>query len=292
MPYVIDPHSAPGRWAPDHPGGALEATIVLVGCGGTGGFLAEAVCRLLLGRAARLYLVDPDRVEERNVARQAFDRGEVGRFKAEALAVRLARRFGREVGYAVLPYERALHAEVFAAPSRLRLLLGCVDNAAARRAIAATLDAPPWPAGYAHTAQAVWWLDLGNGRNAGQLLLGNATRPEGLRGAFERETGRCRALPAPSLQRPDLLDAPPAPPPALDCAAAVAAGEQGPTVNQAMAALGASVVEKLLAGTCGWMAAYVDLDDGSLRCVPPDPGIVAQLAVLHPNAVAPPGSRA
>ena len=90
-----------------------EATVALVGCGGTGGFLAEAVCRLLLGRAAQLYLIDPDRVESHNVARQAFDRGDVGRFKAQVLAERLARRFGREVGYSVLPYDAELHAEVF-----------------------------------------------------------------------------------------------------------------------------------------------------------------------------------
>lgn len=50
----------------------LDATIVLVGCGGTGGFLAEAICRLLIGRRARLFLVDLDRVEPHNVARQAF----------------------------------------------------------------------------------------------------------------------------------------------------------------------------------------------------------------------------
>jgi hypothetical protein len=31
-----------------------EATIVLVGCGGTGGFLAEAICRPLIGRHASL----------------------------------------------------------------------------------------------------------------------------------------------------------------------------------------------------------------------------------------------
>src|SRR5437588_4424457 len=86
-----------------------EATIVLVGCGGTGGFLAEAICRLLIGRSAQLYLVDPDRVEPHNLLRQAFDRGDIGRFKAEVLAERLSRRFGREVGYAVVPYERELH---------------------------------------------------------------------------------------------------------------------------------------------------------------------------------------
>lgn len=274
-----------------------EATIVLVGCGGTGGFQAEAVCRLLIGRAAQLFLVDPDRVESHNVARQMFDRGDVGRFKAQVLAERLARRFGREIGYSVLPYDRELHAQVFGnAYSHLNLLLGCVDNAAARRAIAATLDDRPWHYGYTPPAQSVWWLDCGNGRNAGQVLLGNVTRPEGLRGAFLSASGVCRALPAPSLQRPDLLEAPPEPQPgpegAPDCAEAVAQGAQGPTINQVVAALAASYVEKLLAGTCGWLASYFDLDDGTLRCVPADPKTVAVLAGLHPNAVAPPARRA
>jgi hypothetical protein len=55
-----------------------------------------------------------------------------------------------------------------------------------------------------------------------------------------------------------------------------------------MAAVAASYVEKLLAGTCGWMASYVDMDDGTLRCVSADPKTVAAIAGLHPNAVAPP----
>ncbi len=290
MPYRIDP-------SPLADGTRLvryerDATIVLVGCGGTGGFLAEAVCRLLLGRAAQLYLVDPDRVEAHNVARQAFDRRDVGCFKAQVLAERLARRVGPEVGYSVLPYDRELHAQVFGeARSRLNLLIGCVDNAGARRAIAATLDQGWW--GYMSPAggQVVWWLDAGNGRNSGQVLLGNATRPDALRGAFDPAAGFCRALPAPSLQRPDLLDAPPEPRPRLDCAAAVAAGDQGPTINQVVAAIAAGYVEKLLGGSCVWMASYFDLDDGTLRCVPAEPKTVAAIGALHPNAVAPPNRR-
>ena len=133
MTYLIDPRPR------GHDGRPLrcerEATVVLAGCGGTGGFLADALGRLLLGRAARLVLVDPDVVEPHNVARQAFDRREVGRFKAEVLAERLARRYGREVGYAVAPYDRELHGDLFGgASSALNLLIGAVDNAAARRA--------------------------------------------------------------------------------------------------------------------------------------------------------------
>lgn len=260
-----------------------EATIVLVGCGGTGAFVADVVCRLLLGREARLYLVDMDRAEERNARRQAFTRTDIGRFKAEVVAERLARRFGREVGYAVQPYCRDLHASVFDDHrSRLNLLLGCVDNGAARRAIADTLRAD-------YGRRGIWWLDAGNERNSGQVLLGNALDAEALRGAFR--DGVCRALPAPSFQRPDLLSAP-APRPVADCAQAVADGEQGGTINLLMAALVAGYVERLLAGTCRWMATYVDADAGALRCVPAEPRAVAQVAGLHPNAVAPPAARA
>ncbi len=139
MGYLIDPIGERSERDPAE----LRSTIVLVGCGGTGGFLAESVCRLLIGRSSRICLVDPDRVELHNVARQSFDRRDVGRFKAEVLAKRLACRFGREVSYSVLPYDRELHARIFRdASSDLCLIVGCVDNGAARRAIATTLDAP------------------------------------------------------------------------------------------------------------------------------------------------------
>jgi PRTRC genetic system ThiF family protein len=256
MTYRIE--TAPS--ASNFPGRHFErdATIVLVGCGGTGGFLAEALCRLLIGRNAQLYLVDPDRVEPHNVARQAFDRADVGRFKAQVLAERLARRFGREIGYSVLPYDHMVQSAVFGAGHSCReLLVGCVDNAAARRMIAATLGERHWGNGYGPPVPRTWWLDCGNGRDSGQVLLGNASRPEALRGAFDRERALCFAVPAPSLQRPDLFDSPPGPQPTVDCAEAVAEDEQGRTVNQMVAALAATFIDKLLEGTCAWMASLL-----------------------------------
>ena len=249
-----------------------DATIVLVGCGGTGSFLAEALCRLLISRPADVYLVDMDRVEPHNVGRQAFDLADVGRFKVQVLAEHLACRFERTVGYAVQPYDAALHAHVFRTQTgRLRLLIGCVDKPYARRAIAATLEGQ----------SGAWWLDCGNGRNSGQVLLGNATRGELLREAFDARKGLCRALPAPHLQRPDLLDAPPAPVPAPDCAEAVALHEQGGTINQVMAAIAASTIERLLDGTCTAMASYVDMDDGTLRAVHAEPKGVAHIVGMR-----------
>lgn len=261
-----------------------DARIVVVGCGGTGAYLSEAICRLLIGRRASLYLVDLDRVEPHNVARQAFDNSDVGKFKAQVLATRLARRFHRGVGYSVLPYDAALHGEVFGsgATARLSLIVGCVDNARARQMISKTLEqsiAGRWD------RRCLWWLDAGNESNAGQILLGNVTNPEDLRGAFATDLGLCRALPAPSLQRPDLLIAPPAPEPEADCAERVARGDQGPTINQVVAAIAASFVEKLLAGTCSWLGTYFDMEQGTLRTIQAEPKVVSQQSGLHVNAL-------
>lgn len=247
-----------------------EATIALVGCGGTGGYLAEGICRLLIGCRADLYLIDPDQVEERNIGRQAFTPRDVGRFKAEVLAERLSERFGREIGYSVLPYDRQLHASVFDRAnyqlSRLNLVVGAVDNADARRAIAGTL-----------IGHDLWYLDTGNSYNSGQILVGNASEEHQLEGAFHVEQGLVRTLPAPSLQRPDLLDAPPEPEPRLDCTEAVIREEQSRIINQMMASLAATFIEKLLSGTLTWMGAYVDLDTGALQTVPADPRTVSEM---------------
>jgi hypothetical protein len=166
-------------------------------------------------------------------------------------------------------------------------VVGAVGNAAARRAIAATLDQQQ-PRSYGWgSPPSVLWLDAGNGYNSGQVLLGNAVCSEQLRRAFDPTTGVCRALPAPSLQRPDLLER------LLHrrdqaittYAEAVSRGEQSATINQIMAALVASYVERLLERRCGWMATHVDLDNGTLQCVPADPKYVAWVAGLHVNAL-------
>lgn len=66
-----------------------RAHVVVLGLGGVGSYAAEALARAGVGR---LTLVDGERIDETNVNRQlhALD-GEVGRFKAEAMAERLRR---------------------------------------------------------------------------------------------------------------------------------------------------------------------------------------------------------
>ena len=137
MPYYLD-----NAFLLDNP------WITVVDCGGTGGFVAEGLCRLLQGRQATIVLVDHDRVEPHNLLRQNYYPEDEGRFKSQALADRLAKAYRRPVGYSVY-----LFRDEDSRPDGHRypglpsygnsLLIGCADNAAARRAMAESLPGDP-----------------------------------------------------------------------------------------------------------------------------------------------------
>lgn len=62
---------------------AQTIELWIIGCGGTGSFLVQLLCRVALaltaqGRNATLVLVDPDRVEAKNVTRQCFCEAALG----------------------------------------------------------------------------------------------------------------------------------------------------------------------------------------------------------------------
>ena len=48
----------------------------------------------------------------------------------------------------------------------------------------------------------------------------------------------------------------------MDCAAALDLTDQDPTINQMMASLVLQVVRRMVAGTCPFMALYLDMDLG------------------------------
>lgn len=242
--------------------------IVVVGCGGTGGFVAEGLCRLLANSDLDLLLVDHDRVEPHNLRRQNFFEGDVGKFKSQALAERMARQYGRPVGYSVYPYDRDLLNEAGGLGIRVvrGIIIGCVDNADARRSIA---ERNEW---------GDWWLDAGNGHQSGQVLIGNTNDVDGLEGAFEETGQTVDHLPGPALQLPSLLHQPTKPVTRQrDCAEGVEDEEQSPTINQTMAALVLEFMYRLLKGTLTWMGAYIDMEAGTLKTVPAEPETVARM---------------
>src|SRR3989304_153782 len=155
--------------------------IIVVGCGGTGSFVAEGLCRLPLGSHTPPPPIAPDRVEPHNLVRQNFYEGDLGKFKSQALAERLSRQFHRRIAYSVYPYMPDLIGENWGgglrSPAIQGIIIGCVDNAEARRQIGQTLRFGNW------------WLDAGNGFSSGQVLLGAAGNLGLLRSPFLKESG-------------------------------------------------------------------------------------------------------
>ncbi len=235
--------------------------FVLAGCGGSGSWLAPSIVRLArvlreAGRDVTVTFVDPDTVEAANVPRQNFCDAEIGCPKATALATRYGAAWGLEIKAVVGRFDPNAVAVSY---NEIVILMGCVDNAAARQSLAAALR-------HSTDSPSVWWLDCGNARESGQVLVGSASSVEALQGAF-RLPSVCAALPSPALQHPELLT--PLPEEVdgsnLSCEQIALANAQSLMVNQRVAAEAADFLLRLTVGGLRRFATYFDLNSGSAR---------------------------
>lgn len=141
--------------------------------------------------------------------------------------------------------------------------MGCVDNAAARQEIALSLNS-----GYGdYYLPNIWWLDCGNHRASGQVLLGSSNRFQ-LEQAFDNfsKPNFCKVLPSPTLMHPELLEALPEEQEStpLSCAELVARNQQSLFVNQHVAAIASDYLLTLtLTGGLKKFATYFDTNSGS-----------------------------
>lgn len=232
--------------------------IVLVGCGGTGSFVALHLARLAwhlrarTGQTFAITFVDPDQVEEQNVGRQNFCPAEIGQNKSWTLM----RRYNAAFGLALRAVDAAFD-RVMMPVGKPVLLVGCVDNAAARR----ELDVAT------RRLARVWWLDAGNHEFSGQVLLGNRDikRPE------ISPLGFCAGLPLPSVVHPELVQDTQIHPigeTSESCAELAARDAQSLMINQLVAGWVADYLARLLVSKdLDIRATYLDLLTGSARSV-------------------------
>jgi PRTRC genetic system ThiF family protein len=264
--------------------------ILVVGLGGTGSFLARHVACLIsllvaAGKKATLTFIDPDKVESVNLPRQHFCPAEIGRYKAETLAMRYAQAFGIEI--ACIP-ERFSPEMVHGEWRSLTILVGCVDNAAARVAMGQVLSAnEPLAASQGSRVPHLWWLDLGNGLDFGQVLLGSTASVEALASAFAISgLPCCSLLPSPLLQEPGLRKPRPEEQEghSLSCAQLLAASAQAMTINAAMADEGADYLYRLLiTGDLRKFATYLDLPSGTKKSHYTTPETLAKVIGRDPS---------
>ncbi len=254
--------------------------IVLVGCGGTGSWLAPHIARTVAllreqGKEATALFVDPDVVEARNIPRQNFCHAEARARVPKA--VTLARRYGAAWELEIPAVVAAFRPDLLSSMHNgLTVLVGCVDNPLGRQALAEAQRA----GGYSEPHR--WWLDCGNFASSGQVLLGNVTQPERIRDGL-KGTRLCLHLPVPSWQHPELVE-PPTPQAAVvkrarprSCAEIALENVQALNINVLVAALAAEYLNQLLlAGTLTTFATYVNLAPLAVSSYPITEGYLAR----------------
>ena len=209
-------------------------TIAIIGLGGTGANVARIVGRIAYDmqrnrrHTPEILLIDPDRVEEKNVGRQLFAPCNVGQYKVEVVGQRLNYALGLSTRWIPDAVDAKRHFDRYSS----NIVISCVDNHLARREIH-KID------GIAITA--------GNHRDSGQVVISNSDDPNLIRRYLDEE--KVRYLPKEGLLFPALLEPEPQPEPQpqnLSCAELVATGEQDLLVNDWMATIIGQYVYKLL----------------------------------------------
>jgi PRTRC genetic system ThiF family protein len=248
--------------------------LVLIGCGGTGSWLAPSVARIgrilmeKFTKEVEIYFIDPDKVEAKNCFRQNFCPAEIGRNKAECLAFRYSLAWGVLISAIAEPFDPKFIHNLYRNYSII--LIGCVDNPAARKAIKKAAESRMIE------DYRTWWLDCGNHHSAGQVLLGCGTKEP--KNPFEFP-GLCSWLPLPADQHPELLEAQEIiadPQEGLSCADLAMIDSQGLAINQRIAAEATDyLVRMLLTKDLMKMATYIDLASGSTRSKYINPGSVS-----------------
>lgn len=151
-------------------------TVNLIGAGGTGSHLLTALARMnhaltALGHAGlHLQVFDDDKVSEANLGRQLFAESELGQYKAVALINRINRFFG--TNWKAIPIKfNEVNIDAMPDHGKASIYISCVDSAEARFEIAKLLR-PLKRQGKYESNRALYWLDFGNSRHTGQVVLG------------------------------------------------------------------------------------------------------------------------
>jgi len=212
-------------------------TVTIVGVGGTGASTARIVARIIYDmqrsrkHTPQIVLIDPDRVEPKNIGRQAlFAPSDIGKPKAEVVGRRLNFALGLDIAWICEPVSATRHFDRYGG----NLVISCVDNHAARQEI--------------HRINGIL-IGSGNHENAGQVCIGNTDDPDLMRRFIDGRDGKYPYLAKEGLLFPELLDPEPVrerPAPAPSCGELVEAGEQALLVNDWQATVIGSYVYKLL----------------------------------------------
>lgn len=231
-----------------------ELDLILIGCGGTGGWLAVNLPRIAYlqkqaGKKVSITFIDPDVVEATNIPRQNFISSDLGLPKASVLAARYGLQWGIEISAITSTFRADMGISRW---RHLTICIGAVDNPEARAEIAKVLA----------NNTTTFWLDCGNHYDSGQVVLGCRDTVERMKGIFHIPTF-CTGLPSPALQHPDLLIKQEVNQKVLSCEAAAIANAQSMSINHRIADEALDMLLRLLGGNLTRFATYVNCKHGT-----------------------------
>jgi PRTRC genetic system ThiF family protein len=155
-------------------------TVNLIGAGGTGSRMLTALDEIsyslkALGHAGlHVTLFDDDIVSYPNIGRQRFADAEIGLYKSVALINRINRCHGNNWKAVTEKFERYPNGNM-PEHARANIYISCVDTVAARYGIAEILKDLSGYRSYSNRDKVLYWMDFGNARYTGQVLLSTIT---------------------------------------------------------------------------------------------------------------------
>ena len=221
--------------------------VIVIGCGGNGSVVAMGLpyihqALLLAGHPGGLdvTLIDGDIVSPSNCVRQPFSQSEIGLSKSAVLASRINLFWGLQ--WKAIQENLSKSQQIQEAD----IVISCVDTRSARAEIQGLVGG---------NATVTYWLDLGNGTDGGQFVLGqpwNRRNP--------RKADRLRTI---SELFPEIADASLGEDAAPSCSALEALDRQEPFVNQTIASHALGLLAQLFRrGEVPIHGAFVDVVGG------------------------------
>lgn len=231
--------------------------VAVVGAGGTGSQVITALAQMhhalrsLEHPGLDVTVIDDDVVSPSNVGRQWFFSSDVGMPKARVLVNRVNMTLGTNWQSAVVRLSASDKLDA-------RLVIGCVDTRVARFNIMRALEEG--------CVGSAYWLDFGNRRYDGQVILGQVTRAR-------RKTNAETKLPHAGELFPDIID-----PNVIDpdegpsCSLAEALTKQSLFINRTLVGHGMAMLWELLhTGQIEYHGVFVNLKTGRANSLPVDP---------------------
>ncbi len=141
--------------------------VNVIGAGGTGSHVMQTladmnvVLKNINHPGMYVTLWDDDVVENFNVGKQVFSRNDIGKHKATTIMTNINRAYGTHWDAKTLRIKEVDKNSVDNNITlRPRIIISCVDNVSTRKIIANNLE------------DGVYWLDFGNSKSTGQVVLG------------------------------------------------------------------------------------------------------------------------